>query len=161
MDTANIAVILSSATTIAAIVVPAITTVFTIRSNEKMKHLELHSPKVYDAVNHMTSAYSEFIRSYELMFYNEQNESAMREQASQLYRNFFASCYEVMALINNDQIHSMILALLLDLENYIGVNPQHNVAFHEITAAIAKELSGKKSKRQKGKHGKSQGSQSH
>lgn len=155
MDTGNLALILSSVTAIAAVIVPAITTAKTIKSNERMKRLELYSPRLFDAVKRMVDTYSQLKRSDQLDNPNGQELSESEKVESRiLCSDFFAACCEVMSLIDNNQIQIKLSTLIDDLDSSPVIDSSSDYTFQQITAAIASEISGNKSKPEKPKNRK-------
>ncbi len=138
IDAATISLIMSSITAIAAIVAPTISAIMTIKSNEKIKQLELHSPKVYDAVNRMISSYSKMPRlldDFDTTEYDPERNAQILQHVNSAFSDFRACCYEVIALIPNVEIHQQIASFI----NIVNLNyhlPEEEAAFRELVTAI-------------------------
>ena len=137
MDLATVSVALSSVTALAAVIVPGICTYFTIRSQMKIKKMELYAPRVYDALAEMSAAYSQLSRNTDPKF-GEYKEPDYTE-ASQKFHHFMSSCYRVMSLVPDEHIGLMITDLL-NLITQAGFSSTAftDPKFYQIMEAISK-----------------------
>lgn len=130
-----ITAVMSSITAIVAIIVPAITSVHSTKMQERLKRMELHTPRVYDAIADMAETYAHLIREYP----NDSDWSAVDYMAKEKYYCFSAACYKVMGMIPDDSIHNKITALLSDKRMYMP-SDAHDQKFNEIMADITAYL---------------------
>lgn len=135
IDWSVVSAITSAVAAISAIVAPVITAVFTLRSQERIKKQELYSPRVYDALAEMSEAYSSLIRKD----YSGDDSNAVYARGYERFGHFTASCYKVMALIPDEDIHSKISALLMDRQTAFP-SAWHDTAFLEIMSDINASL---------------------
>lgn len=135
IDWSVVSAITSAVAAISAIVAPVITAVFTLRSQERMKKQELYSPRVYDALAEMSEAYSSLIRKD----YSGEDMDTVYMRALEKFSHFTASCYKVMALIPDEDIHGKISKLLMDQQT-VYPSVLHDAAFLEIMADINASL---------------------
>lgn len=159
IETADIALIMSSITAIAAVIIPVISTAITLRHNEKLKRTELHSPKIYEAVNQLVGAYSNLMRYDDPNFSPPSGLSAEdhkgfirnRNQATYIqFMTFKTACYEIISLIPNAEIHNDLLALLVELERFHHCpDEEHDQLFYATLAKIALVISPKQSNTRK------------
>lgn len=117
MTASDIFYIISSLTTVTAIVTPAITTIYTAKSQERVKKAEMYSPRVYDALSDMAKAYSLLMRGEKLPE-AESDRQPFYDQAINAYYNFSGTAYTVMALISDKNIQSKITNLITEIQEF-------------------------------------------
>lgn len=164
IETADIALIMSSITAIAAVIIPVISTVISLKHNEKVKQTELHSPKVYNAVNQLVTAYTNLMRYADQDFINSNNSTSEENKRAHVenhklsygkFKVFKAACYDIITLIPNSEIQDDLLTYLSELENR-GYRPEHldTDNFHSILAKISLVISPATSKKRQRKRTK-------
>lgn len=136
VDWSIISAIASSVTAIIAIIAPAITTVCTIRSQERIKKQELYSPRVYDALAEMSESFASLTRKD----YSGEDGDKVYMCALEKFNCFSTACYKVLALIPDKDIHQKISRLLTDRQA-VYPTPHHDALFIEIMADINAFLS--------------------
>lgn len=141
MDISVVTLILTSLTALAAVIGPIISSVITVKSNERVKRFEQYTPQLYAAVKRFTEAYSKFKRAMDYSGADKHRQEFLKGQAPEIYREFSAAAYDVISFVPNPEIHEMIIDLLSDLEYSWKVGTEEDKKFQEIAAAIAKDLS--------------------
>lgn len=142
IDYAFISAVASAVTAVVAIVAPIISNIVNVKSNEKLKRLELHSPRVYHAVAQMIISYSNMPRHWDYTEKNLEQKERYYQEVHESFNQFRASSYEVMSLVPNIKIHQQILDCINILEANSGHHfPKNEEAFQKIVAAIAMETS--------------------
>lgn len=159
MDIAVISLVLTSATALAAVIGPIISSVITVRSNERTKKFEMYSPQVYAAVQRFTGAYAQFPRKADYSNVSDYGKAQISKDAAAAYRSFSASAYEVMSLLPNCEIHGQIISLLADLDGKKWAEAEQDKLFQALAESLARELSSgvsnkKQRKDRKAKRGK-------
>lgn len=164
IETTDIALIMSSITAIAAVIIPVISTAITLRHNEKIKRTELHSPKIYDAVNQLVITYFNLLhygdpdtkyKPWTTIEESRANKEAFSDLKFSRFKPFKIACYNVLSLISDETVHREILELINTLEERFQ-NPDQDTdaAFERVLLRISKATSPKYSKVSKPKHTK-------
>ncbi|MBQ7001715.1 MAG: hypothetical protein IJN67_11850 [Oscillospiraceae bacterium] len=141
MDISLVTLVLTSLTALAAVIGPIISSIITIRSNERTKRFEIYSPQLYSAVRKFSDAYSRIPREAALKTYNEYGKTMLREKAVDAYQEFSSAAYEVISFIDDSDIHDQITNLLAELEKASFASPEYDHRFQKVMSAIAKKLS--------------------
>ena len=137
IDWSLISAIASSATAIAAVAAPVITNFFTLKHQERIKKLEVYSPRVFDAIEELTDAYSK------LSYFHEEGTSSTDayDKLQSDAKAFSAICHRICALIPNKEIHAKATDLLADLEKRGYLTGQSsNKLFDQLIEMIAEHL---------------------
>lgn len=148
MDIGIISIILSTATAIAAIVGPIISAWFTVRSNERMKHMELHAPHVYESLRKMIFHYSNMTRLFECNSDDPEDKRQHELRADADKKEFLLACYEVMSLIPCYDIHQKILTFMQTL-NYGYRLSEDEAEFQNLISDISFEIALRSPKKKK------------
>lgn len=136
LDLSQISLILPGISTIVAIVAPVITSIWTIKSQEKMKKLEMYSPRVYDALAELSRTYSKLNRGNNAPN-DDESQMALYMAAQSHYYEFMASCYKVMSLVPGAEIHEHISVLLTDIRQFAySPNRVHDDQFSQLVSEI-------------------------
>lgn len=137
----------TSLTAIAAVLAPTVSAIMTVRSNERLKRLELQYPKAADAVENLIGLYSRQPRIFDLITDDPEEELRHRELVDSSFAEIKRRCYEVISLVPNKKIHRQILSFLDVMRMNLGYpNTEEEKAFQELIAAISIEISPYKSK---------------
>lgn len=149
IDYSVVSAVMSSATAVIAIVAPVISSIITVRSQERMKRNELYTPRVYNALAEMSLRYSQLPR-----YPTATDDEAMRAEyleALNKHREFMAACYTVMSLIPGEGIQQQITDLLSSFEGSLSPNSSHDKMYCKLMNDINEYLRTSKIKKKKQK----------
>lgn len=149
MDFNLIPTILTGFTALAAIICPTISTIITVRSNEKTKRYEIYAPKVYSCVQRLTDAFSSYQDVDNYYGYGNDQRRATEKAAADAYRELSSSAYELMSLIPDAALHRQVFAFLAAMDGLPGVSDKEKQLFHDLTLAISLKLASDVSKSKK------------
>lgn len=156
MDFTIISLALTSFTALAAVIGPIISSIITVRSNERTKKCALYSPRVYDAVHKFTEAYAKLPRKADYDSRSDYGRSEMSLEYLSAFKAFTWAGYEVMSYLPNQEIHDQIIALIGILDGRHWVGPEHDKDFQKLAAILAIELASEVSPDKKRKARKAQ-----
>lgn len=140
MDFTIISLALTSFTALAAVIGPIISSIITVRSNERTKKCELYSPRVYDAVHKFTEAYAKLPRKADYDNGSDYRRHELALEYLSAFKDFAHAGYEVMSYLPNDEIHDQIVALIGILDGRRWIGPDHDKDFQKLAAVLALEL---------------------
>lgn len=147
MTTVDLPLLLTSVTALAAVIGPVVSTCITIRSTERLRREELRAPKVYAAISQLINAFHGLHRQNDRVSHSGWDLEQHNKHIREAYTTFSVACFEVMSLMNNEEIRDNLSALLdwICSSNFY-VSAEHECTFHQVIADIALELSDKSSK---------------
>lgn len=146
-----ISTIVSAVTAIIAIVAPVITSIQATKSQERMKKMELFSPRVYDALAEMVKAYAE-LNHFDLPADGFDTQMILTKEASERCQIFSAASLKVMSLVPSAQVQKHISGLLADIGNTTySPSPEHDKIFFQLIADVNAYLLAPKSRKIKNK----------
>lgn len=136
METSQITLIMTSVTAIAAIIGPVITSVVAAISAERIKRVELYTPRSLDSLAEMAKLYIHLSR------YDESKKgSNLTVIDDTAYRKFSASCYSVIPLVSNQKLRRQITDLLSAISrNHRCTNDTIDGAFDMLMLDLAKAI---------------------
>lgn len=140
IDISVVTLILTSFTALAAVIGPIISSVITVRSNERIKRFETYSPQMYSAVRNLSKAYSGLPRKADFEAASTYNRTVLSEEAPAKYREFSAAAYELMSLMPSSCVQNRTIDLLKELEKEKYVSEKQDGALQQLMNAIAGEL---------------------
>lgn len=109
------------------------------RSARRIAEIEQYQPRLYDALECFSSAYSRLYR-HDTAGYVVEQKPAMDSRIS-AYRDFLAAGYRVMALVPDADLHSDLSALMDKIgENGFTVYPQTDNAYRSIAERLARHI---------------------
>ena len=146
-----ISTIASTITAIIAIVAPVITSIFTAKSQERMKKMELFSPLIYDAVAELVKTYAE-LRQFVPPTEDSDAQYAFIEAATGRCNKFRAACFKVMSLVPTPQVQEHITNLLAEIGNTVlSPDSRHDQIFYQLIADVNAYHLGPKARKVKNK----------
>lgn len=155
-DISVITLFLSSATALAAVIGPIISSVINVRSNERTKRFEQYAPQLYAAVNRFSNAYSDYPRADDPAIANGRR-SNITELAVFKLRELSAAAYDLISFIPDQRIHAQVIALLDSLRASQLASPSQDAMFQKLSALLAEELASQLSDKRKAKRSRRKG----
>lgn len=141
MNTSDLVVLLSSVTAIIAVVAPVVSTLVTVKSNERIARLKLRIPQNYEAINRMVSAYSKLQDNNKCDYLADADDFQTRHRMLTEYHEFMAAAYSLMTLVTNESIHQQIIELVASIkQNHYTVYVEDNEMFNKLICDITVEL---------------------
>lgn len=148
MSNVDFPLLLTSLTALAAVIGPVVSTCITIRSNERLRREELHTPKVYAAISQMISAFHGLHRQGDRVTHSGWDPEQRVRDSQSAYTAFSAACFDLMSLMPNEDIRGQLTYLLQSINSTgFQVSAEHEAVFNQIIAAISWEFSLDSSKR--------------
>lgn len=137
--TANeITLIITSATALAAIIVPTVTTYISTRSAERMKRIDLRDPRAYDALNEFVKTYSNLNATPGSYSYLDTKDTWGIHAG---YKSFVVACHNLLPFINNQALQLEICQFMqLILSNGKSTNQEIDKKFDQLTIRIGSTL---------------------
>ena len=137
-----ITALVSAITAIIAIIAPALVSIHSAKSQERLKRMEIHEPRVYDALAEMAEMYAHLSREHRSDADFEKEYHAAMDK----FYCFSATCYKVMTLIPDKEIQAKIATLISDSSAF-SPSVRHDTQFNEIMADITAYLQKGKKRR--------------
>ena len=147
IDWSVVSTVISSITAVIAIVAPVVSSVVTVKSQERMKKNELYTPRVYDALAEMSLKYSQLPRRSAAT--DVEAREAERLEALARISEFSAACYTVMSLIPGKEIQQQIMDLLASFDTSLSPNRNEDKMFCQLISDINEYLRTSKIKKPK------------
>ena len=137
MTISDVISIVTQITAITALLTSAVTTVCTIRSQERIKKAEIYSPRLYEALANMAQAYSRLTRG-DALSESEREHQSVYIRAASAYYEFSSAAYTVVAVISDKEIRSEITKLIAEIRDCSFIpNCLHDEMFCNIMVAIS------------------------
>lgn len=130
IDWPVVSTVVSSVTAVIAIVAPVATSILTIKAQERMKKMELYSPRVYDALAEMSLRYSRLIRGSASR--SEEEWRTEYSEATNRLQEFRAASYTVMSLVPGKGIQKQILDLLNSFDHSLSPDKRQDEMFSQL-----------------------------
>ena len=141
MDFEQLSLTLTTITAIAAILGPIISTIISIRSNRKLRKMEMYAPRIFQAVQKLSDAYSQFPRKADYEATSDIQRPGLVKKSASAHRALIAAAYELMSLIADDDIHAHVNVLIASLEGHKFATSEHDKKYQSLTSAIALNVS--------------------
>lgn len=151
IDWSIVSTVISSVTAVIAIVAPVISSIITMKSQERMKKHELYTPRVYDALAEMSLKYSQLPRRSTATDRDAYHVEYL--EALNKHQEFMASCYTVMSLIPGEGIQQQITDLLNSFEGSLSPSGNQDKMFCLLMNDINEYLRTSKIKKKEHKTG--------
>ena len=148
MDLTVITHLLTSSVALAAVIGPIISSVITVRSNERTKRFEQYAPQQYAVVQRFSNAYSDYPHLSELAVRNKDRD-ALVDLAKYKYKELSAAAYNVISFIPGEEIHTQTIAFLNSIQASELATPEEDAMFQRLSALLAEELASQLSTQRK------------
>lgn len=131
-DWSQFSAIMSSVTAIVAIIAPVVTSRLTIKSQERVKKMELYNVRVYDALADMANAYAS-LDTRDTSFGDEAEQRRLYLLSVEKCSNFRSTCLKIMSLVPVSAVRCKINLLLQDIGvSILSPTKEHDQIFYEL-----------------------------
>lgn len=141
MDNLDLQTLLVQITAIAAIIGPVISTIIQVKSNERTKRFLSFSPRLYGSIRRLTEAYANYPRKAFMPCSESTTEDHILFSAKSSYCDLSSSCFEIMSLVPNAELHRQIISLLSYMVQSAYATEESDQIFNDLSLYLASCIS--------------------